>query len=179
VDPNRIAARIVVQFRSAVANLADNLMTSTEQRKKIQRLKNRLLEDPEVGGLDRICMGKHRLGQRHREHEPELRPQLIGPANFRSVAPGTTLTSRDLHRVLVCRGFHLDDIFVLQGKTCNERSPPCCNFVEFSLPSSEPNTARPLVRFAAVKFFKRVQHPTGLAPKGRFITTEAIEREIG
>ena len=49
MDPNRIAARIVVQFRSAVANLADNLMTSTEQRKKIQRLKNRLLEDPEVG----------------------------------------------------------------------------------------------------------------------------------
>ena len=57
--------------------------------------------------------------------------------------------------------------------------PPCCNFVEFSLPRSEPNTARPLVRFAAAQFFKRVQRPTGLAPKGRFISTEAIEREIG
>ena len=41
------------------------------------------------------------------------------------------------------------------------------------------HTARPLLRFAAVQFFKRVQHPTGLAPKGRFIATEAIEREIG
>ena len=41
-------------------------------------------------------------------------------------------------------------------------------------PSSEPN-----LRFAAVQLFKRVQHPTGLAPKGRFIASEAIEREIG
>src|SRR6516225_9801860 len=41
------------------------------------------------------------------------------------------------------------------------------------------HTARPLLRFAAVQFFKRVQHPTGLAPKGRFIATEAIERKIG
>ena len=51
--------------------------------------------------------------------------------------------------------------------------------VQFSLPYSEPNTARPLLRFAAVQFFKRVQHTTSLAPKGRFIATEAIEREIG
>ena len=46
-------------------------------------------------------------------------------------------------------------------------------------PSSEPNMARPLLRFAAVQLFKRVQHPIGLAPKGRFIATEVIEREIG
>src|SRR5262249_16415502 len=41
------------------------------------------------------------------------------------------------------------------------------------------HTARPLLRFAAVQFFKGVQHPAGLAPKGRFIATEAIERKIG
>src|SRR6516165_10707965 len=41
------------------------------------------------------------------------------------------------------------------------------------------HTARPLLRFAAVQFFKRVQHPTGLAPKGRFIATEAVEGIIG
>jgi uncharacterized membrane-anchored protein YjiN (DUF445 family) len=41
-------SEVRLQFRSAVENLADNLMTSTEQRGKIQRLKSRLLEDPEV-----------------------------------------------------------------------------------------------------------------------------------
>ena len=41
-------SEVRVQFRTAVASLAKNLMTSTEQRDKIQRLKNRLLDDPEV-----------------------------------------------------------------------------------------------------------------------------------
>jgi uncharacterized membrane-anchored protein YjiN (DUF445 family) len=36
------------QFRTAVAGLVDDLMTSTEQHEKIQRLKNLLLDDPEV-----------------------------------------------------------------------------------------------------------------------------------
>src|SRR5262249_38286258 len=54
-----------------------------------------------------------------------------------------------------------------------------CDFVEFSLPRSEPNSARPLLRFAAVQFFERVERPTSLAPKACFIATEAIEREIG
>ncbi|MFZ0150755.1 MAG: DUF445 domain-containing protein [Xanthobacteraceae bacterium] len=43
-------SEVRVQFRTGVASLVDNLMTSPEQRDKIQRLKNLLLDDPEVGG---------------------------------------------------------------------------------------------------------------------------------
>jgi uncharacterized membrane-anchored protein YjiN (DUF445 family) len=41
-------SEVRVQFRVAVASLADNLMTSTEQRDKLQRLKSLLLDDAEV-----------------------------------------------------------------------------------------------------------------------------------
>jgi uncharacterized membrane-anchored protein YjiN (DUF445 family) len=43
-------SEVRAQFRAGVASLVDNLMTSPEQRDKIQRLKNLLLDDPEVGG---------------------------------------------------------------------------------------------------------------------------------
>ena len=42
-----------------------------------------------------------------------------------------------------------------------------------------PHTTHSLLRFAAIKHFKRKQDPAGLAPKGRFIAAEAIECEIG
>jgi len=41
-------SEVRVQFRTAVARLADDLITSTEQRDKAQRLKNLLLDDVEV-----------------------------------------------------------------------------------------------------------------------------------
>jgi len=41
-------SEVRVQFRTAVAILVDNSMRSTDQRDKIQRLKNTLLDDPEV-----------------------------------------------------------------------------------------------------------------------------------
>ena len=41
-------SEVRVQFRTAVAGLVDNLTRSTDQRDKIQRLKNALLDDPEV-----------------------------------------------------------------------------------------------------------------------------------
>jgi uncharacterized membrane-anchored protein YjiN (DUF445 family) len=41
-------SEVRVQFRAAVAGLVEDLMTSTEQRGKIQRLKNLLLDDAEV-----------------------------------------------------------------------------------------------------------------------------------
>jgi len=41
-------SEVRVQFRAAVASLADDLMTSTEQRDKLQRLKSLLLDDAEV-----------------------------------------------------------------------------------------------------------------------------------
>jgi len=58
-------SEVRVQFRTAVANLVDNLMMSAEQQDKIQRLKNLLLDDPEVGAWitsawDRLS---HRLMQ--------------------------------------------------------------------------------------------------------------------
>ena len=42
-------SEVRVQLRSAAASLVDDLMRSTDQRDKIQRLKNLLLDDPEVG----------------------------------------------------------------------------------------------------------------------------------
>ena len=42
-------SEVRVQFRTGVASLVDNLMRSADQRDKIQRLKNTLLDDPEVG----------------------------------------------------------------------------------------------------------------------------------
>jgi hypothetical protein len=39
--------------------------------------------------------------------------------------------------------------------------------------------ARSLVWFTTLKGFKRLKDVTGLAPKGRLITAQAIEREIG
>jgi uncharacterized membrane-anchored protein YjiN (DUF445 family) len=58
-------SEVRVQFRTAVAGLVDDLMTSTEQHEKIQRLKNLLLDDPEVAAWlasawDRLS---HRLMQ--------------------------------------------------------------------------------------------------------------------
>jgi uncharacterized membrane-anchored protein YjiN (DUF445 family) len=58
-------SEVRVQFRTAVAGLADDLMTSTEQHEKMQRLKNLLLDDPEVAAWlasawDRLS---HRLMQ--------------------------------------------------------------------------------------------------------------------
>ena len=58
-------SEVRVQLRTAVASLVDNLMRSTDQRDKIQRLKNALLDDPEVGAWitsawDRLS---HRLMQ--------------------------------------------------------------------------------------------------------------------
>jgi uncharacterized membrane-anchored protein YjiN (DUF445 family) len=58
-------SEVRVQFRTAVASLVDNLMRSTDQRDKIQRLKNTLLDDPEVkawitSAWDRLS---HRLMQ--------------------------------------------------------------------------------------------------------------------
>ena len=58
-------SEVRVQLRMAVASLADNLMRSNDQRDKIQRLKNLLLDDPEVGAWitsawDRLS---HRLMQ--------------------------------------------------------------------------------------------------------------------
>ena len=44
---------------------------------------------------------------------------------------------------------------------------------------SRPNTARSLLRLAAIQYFERVKDPTGLAPESRFIAAEAIECEIG
>jgi len=41
-------SEVRVQFRAAVASLAHDLMASTEQRHKVQRLKNLLLDDVEV-----------------------------------------------------------------------------------------------------------------------------------
>lgn len=41
-------SRVRVQFGAAAASLADSLMTSTEQRDKIQRVKNLILDDAEV-----------------------------------------------------------------------------------------------------------------------------------
>ena len=41
-------SEVRMQFRTGVATLTDNLTRATEQREKIQRLKNRLLDDPEV-----------------------------------------------------------------------------------------------------------------------------------
>src|SRR5262249_3822364 len=54
-----------MQLQMAVASLVDNLMRSTDQRDKIQRLKNLLFDDPEVGtwitsAWDRLS---HRLMQ--------------------------------------------------------------------------------------------------------------------
>jgi hypothetical protein len=42
----------------------------------------------------------------------------------------------------------------------------------------KPETAPLFLRFTAIKRFERVEDPTGLAPKGRFIAAEAIECEI-
>jgi uncharacterized membrane-anchored protein YjiN (DUF445 family) len=42
-------SEVRAQLRTAVASLVDNLMRSTDQRDKIQLLKNTLLDDPEVG----------------------------------------------------------------------------------------------------------------------------------
>jgi uncharacterized membrane-anchored protein YjiN (DUF445 family) len=58
-------SEVRVQLRTAVTSLVDNLMRSTDQRDKIQRLKNALLDDPEVGAWitsawDRLS---HRLMQ--------------------------------------------------------------------------------------------------------------------
>jgi len=58
-------SEVRVQFRTAVAILVDNSMRSTDQRDKIQRLKNTLLDDPEVkawitSAWDRLS---HRLMQ--------------------------------------------------------------------------------------------------------------------
>jgi uncharacterized membrane-anchored protein YjiN (DUF445 family) len=58
-------SEVRVQFRTAVAGLVDDLMTSIEQHEKIQRLKNLLLDDPEVAAWlasawDRLS---HRLMQ--------------------------------------------------------------------------------------------------------------------
>jgi uncharacterized membrane-anchored protein YjiN (DUF445 family) len=58
-------SEVRVQFRTTVAGLVDDLMTSTEQHEKIQRLKNLLLDDPEVAAWlasawDRLS---HRLMQ--------------------------------------------------------------------------------------------------------------------
>jgi uncharacterized membrane-anchored protein YjiN (DUF445 family) len=58
-------SEVRVQLRMAVASLVDNLMRSNDQRDKIQRLKNLLLDDPEVGAWitsawDRLS---HRLMQ--------------------------------------------------------------------------------------------------------------------
>ena len=58
-------SEVRVQFRTAVAGLVDDLMMSTEQHEKIQRLKNLLLDDPEVAAWlasawDRLS---HRLMQ--------------------------------------------------------------------------------------------------------------------
>ncbi len=54
-----------MQFRTGVASLVNNMMRTTDQRDKIQRLKNTLLDDPEVGAWitsawDRLS---HRLMQ--------------------------------------------------------------------------------------------------------------------
>jgi hypothetical protein len=46
-----------------------------------------------------------------------------------------------------------------------------CNDLTFS-----SDTARSLLRFATIQYFESVQQPAGLASKGRFITTKAIER---
>jgi uncharacterized membrane-anchored protein YjiN (DUF445 family) len=58
-------SEVRVQLWTAVASLVDDLMRSTDQRDKIQRLKNLLLDDPEVGAWitsawDRLS---HRLMQ--------------------------------------------------------------------------------------------------------------------
>jgi uncharacterized membrane-anchored protein YjiN (DUF445 family) len=58
-------SEVRVQLRTAVASLVDDLMRSTDQQGKIQRLKNLLLDDPEVGAWiasawDRLS---HRLMQ--------------------------------------------------------------------------------------------------------------------
>jgi uncharacterized membrane-anchored protein YjiN (DUF445 family) len=58
-------SEVRVQLRTAAASLIDDLMRSTDQRDKIQRLKNLLLDDPEVGAWitsawDRLS---HRLMQ--------------------------------------------------------------------------------------------------------------------
>ena len=43
-------SEVRLRFRAALASLADDLMTSAEQRDKIKRLKNLLLDDTEVRG---------------------------------------------------------------------------------------------------------------------------------
>ncbi|MFZ2077130.1 MAG: DUF445 domain-containing protein [Xanthobacteraceae bacterium] len=58
-------SEVRVQLRTAVASVVDDLMRSTDQQGKIQRLKNLLLDDPEVGAWiasawDRLS---HRLMQ--------------------------------------------------------------------------------------------------------------------
>src|SRR5437773_12239114 len=58
-------SEVRVQFRTAVTRLVDDLIRSADQRDKIQRLRNTLLDDPEVkawitSAWDRLS---HRLMQ--------------------------------------------------------------------------------------------------------------------
>ena len=76
-----------------------------------------------------------------------------------TAASGPTVTFHFLGRS-VCVSFLL--IF-----SCND------------LTLSSDTISRSLLRFATIQCFESVKQPAGLAPKVRFITTEAIEREIG
>ena len=47
------------------------------------------------------------------------------------------------------------------------------------LPAADVKTAPSLLWFATIQGIEGKQDPAGLAPKGCFIPTEAIEREVG
>jgi uncharacterized membrane-anchored protein YjiN (DUF445 family) len=71
-------SEVRVQLRTAVASLVDNLMRSTDQRDKIQRLKNTLLDDPEVGALIRSARARlsHQLMQELSEPRSNARATI-------------------------------------------------------------------------------------------------------
>jgi hypothetical protein len=50
-------SEVRLQFRTAVASFADDLMNSAEQRDRVQRLKDLVLNDVEVESLDRVRLG--------------------------------------------------------------------------------------------------------------------------
>jgi uncharacterized membrane-anchored protein YjiN (DUF445 family) len=73
-------SEVRAQLRRAVASLVDNLMRSTDQRDKIQRLKNTLLDDPEVGAW--ITSAWDRLS--HRLMQELSDPRSNAPATIHS-----------------------------------------------------------------------------------------------
>src|SRR5690349_22876592 len=72
--------------------------------------------------------------------------------------------------------------FLILVSVDEDRSEPVRSSTLFPLDlvfARKPKAARSLLWFAAIQCLERVKDPAGLAPKGRFIAAEAIQREIG